>query len=641
MPELTAPTGWELTPASGSRAARVALILTGVSRDNIEELLLGLRDWATENGKLLVPEDYDCIEYVPGVMNIYCWTKFKLQRESDPQNEAIIGPFNCTGCNKELRVGQVYCEDCDRFVVCDECHLAGLRLYGTQGQATAGTCAACSAECETEGCVNRQSTKDGYTKCPECDPRGICGHCAQLAPLTQLQEKTDSENRTYLVCPSCLVYVCAECNAINVNVQDRAIGEETLHICEKCAQRYYDEERAKFEKWSDDEIPVSGNLVIPSSLERPIRTISVETEFDGDGVKVGKALASAGLVPAPDRDSYRSQGDAKGRYPCLLKSDSSVTGGELVTYLVDLDNEKHAAALLRMTEVMRGCRELGLAEFSTRAGGHIHIDLHGLTARDLWGQYTLFKYLELPIFHLAGAGAEYGHRSLEGSGYAHPGPEGPFGTVGKFAQSVLTNRGDRWALHFGNFAYAKERCECGAYITGEWASCTCNLGKATAEWRVFNSDITPRILHAWIALVQAITAYATDWEGFNEDDFPVLSWDSTPLRASATTKVEKIKERLEWIFRELPLTLHERDSLIYACKRSQLSVLGEDYLNNLINVEQVGGFGQKKPAPNPGSRKDVDFELVGATVSVEAHYVEDFYQGEDDDYDDGDDDGYY
>jgi len=369
----------------------------------------------------------------------------------------------------------------------------------------------------------------------------------------------------------------------------------------------------------DDELPVGGTLLIPSSTERPVRTISLETEFDGDGAKVGRALHSAKLLPAAERDRYTTQGEAKGRYPCMLKSDASVTGGELVTYLIDLDNEKHAAALMRVTEVMRGCRELGLAQFTIRAGGHVHIDLHGLTAKDLWAQYTVYKYLELVIYHLAGAGAAYGHRALEGSTYCNPGPDGPFGTVGKFATKMLRNHGHdyRYALHFNNFASAKERCKCGAYMTGEWAECECNLGKATAEWRVFNAEINPRILHGWLAFVQALTAYTTDMENFNEPDFPALPWDGKKLTAVGSGKKNQIKERLEFIFRELPLTVHERDSLIYALKRSALVVLGEDYLNDLINVEQVGGFGAKKAAPNPGSRKEVVFAIDGGTGPVE------------------------
>lgn len=620
MPEvLTPPTGWSITPAQQGRAARVALVLTDVSRDNIEERFTALRDWATEQGRQLVPEDYECVTYVPGSMNIYCWSTFKLQRQSDPDNGAIIGPFPCTGCSRELAVGQIYCDACDRFVVCDECHLAGLRLYGVPGQASAGTCAACSVECDQDGCRNRLSRNDSYKSCPTCVPRGTCRGCQTTAPLDQLTQHEGDDEGTYLVCPNCAVYVCAECDLYGTDVADRTLLGEVKHVCDKCAQVYYDRERAAFEKWGDDELPVGGTLLIPSSTERPVRTISLETEFDGDGSKVGRALCSAKLLPLPDRDRYSSQGDAKGRYPCLLKSDASVTGGELITYLIDLDNEKHAAALMRVTEVLRGCRELGLAQFTHRAGGHVHIDLHGLTARDLWAQYTVFKYLELVIFHLAGAGASYGHRALSGSGYTQPGPDGPFGTVGKFATKVLRNHGHdyRYALHFNNFVQAKDRCKCGAYITGEWSACECNLGKATAEWRVFNAEITPRILHGWLALVQALTAYTTDMEGFDESNFPALPWDGKTLTANALTKISQIKERLEFIFRELPLTVHERDSLIYALKRSALSILGDDYLNDLINVEQAGGFGAKKAAPNPGSRKEVVFALDGGTGPVE------------------------
>jgi len=466
-----------------------------------------------------------------------------------------------------------------------------------------------------------------------------------MVPAAQLVEHTHTPQNalndvqgTYLVCPECVAFVCDECHGHFPNVQDRVIGRENVHICDSCAQVRYDKERAAFERWDETEMPVSGSLMIPGTASRPIRTVSIETEFDGDGVKVGRALASAGLLPAPDRQRYGHQGGNNDRYPCILKSDASVTGGELVTYLLDLDNDNHAAALMRMTEVMRGCREMGQAQFTHRAGGHVHIDLHGLTAKDLWAQYTVFNYLQMPIFYLAGAGAEYGHRTLSGSGYTDAGPVGPFKTVGQFAQQVLNN-GGRYALHFGNFNNAKNRCECGAFITGTWDECTCNLGKATAEWRVWNAEVNPRILHGWLAFMQALTSYTTDMAEFNEDDFPPMPWQEVHFGDLGTVVRKTLKERIEWMFRNLPLTLHERDSLIYAMKRSELTGLGEDYLTGLIDIEPENEFGAKKPAKNPNTRKAIEFALAGvAGAGADARHVNDFYGGEDDDLDDYDDD---
>lgn len=638
---LHPPEGWRLvTSPTLARAGRVeANTDTPLARDNIEARLTGLRDWATANGLKLTAVDYSLVSYEE-YLDIYCWTSFQVRYDAinaAAHNESIIGTYPCTGCANTLRVGQVYCDRCDRFIVCDDCHLAGLKLYGTPGQATAGVCPVCSVECATVGCLNRLATNDGYTKCPTCEPRAACGHCGQLAPLAQLEAHTYN-GAAYSVCPKCVTFVCAECETHSNGVQDRRILDKTLHICEGCAEKHYAKERAKFEIWDTTEMPVSGSLLIPSTAARPVRTVSIETEFDGDGLAVGKALCAAGLLPTPERiGRHREQGDEKGRFPCLLKSDGSVTGGELVTYLMDLDHDNHASAILRMTEVMRGMRETGKAQFTHRAGGHIHIDLHGLTARDLWVKYTLFKYCELPIFVLAGAGADYGHRTLQGSGYTNPGPNGPFNTVGGFATKVLRG-GDRWALHFGNFTYAKDNCKCGAYVVGEWQNCTCNLGKATAEWRVFNSEITPRILHGWLALMQAMTAYATDLETFSEADYPALLWNTQRFSANTATTKAATKERLEWMHRELPLTLHERDSLIYACKRSQLLDLGGDYLDSLLNIEPNNAFGAKKAARNPGSRKEVAFALAAVEGNIDARYVDDFYNDEDVEFDDFDDD---
>lgn len=631
---LRPPDGWRLDVSPTARTPGQISRETPMDRGTVEASLLALRDWATENGLRVIPRDYTMVNYAE-YLDIYCWTVFGLERSDAPNNESVIAPFPCTSCGQEIRVGQVYCERCDRFVVCDTCHLAGLRLYGTRGQVGNGSCPACSVECATDGCANRMPTADGYDRCPTCDPRGACGHCRQMAPLAQLEEHTHQGN-AYLVCPACRPMVCAECDGIFNHTQDRRIGTNTLHICDACAQVYYDRERAQFEKWLPEELPVAGSLLIPGTAVRPIRTISIETEFDGDGVSVGKALCSAGLLPSPERNRYRDQGERGGGYPCLLKSDASVTGGELVTYLMDMDHENHAAAVMRMTEVMRGCREMGMAKFTHRAGGHIHIDMHGMNAQDLWAKYTLFKYLETPIFFLAGAGADYGHRSLMGSDYCNPGPDGPFESVGQFARNILRPNGGRWALHFGNFNYARESCQCGSIITGKWEQCQCNLGKATAEWRVWNAEVNPRILHGWIALMQALTAYAQDLEGFVEADYPAYPWPEKAFDRLTAGQKDLLKQRLEWMHRELPLTIHERDSLIYAAKKSQLIGLGETYLDSLLDIQAENAFGTKKPARNPNTRKATNFALVGAAVG-DVGYVDDFYQGEDEEDFDPDD----
>lgn len=610
-----------------------------VNVDNIEEWLLRLKNWATDAGLQLGANDYSQIEYSE-FLPLYIWTSFTLTRSSSPNNDAVINEFSCTGCGETIRVGQIYCTICDQFIACDSCLLIGLRLYGIRGQTGHGQCPACSVECGNTNCSNRRP-RDNFEFCADCDPREGCAHCASMTPLGQLALHSHVDQGEYKVCPQCVRFVCAECGGHFASVRDCRINNSTLHICEVCAQGYYDRERAAFEKWPEEDMPVSGSLMIPYSAARPVRTISIETEFDGDGVKVGRALASSGLIAAPRRQNYSTQGNQNDRFPCILKGDGSVTGGELVSYLLDLDNDHHAETLLRVTEVMRGCRELGLAEFSHRAGGHIHIDLHGLTAKDLWAQFTLFNYLQAPIFYMAGSGASFGHRTLAGSGYTAPPATGPFGSAEGFVMGVLeATRGDRAALHYNNFAFAKNRCVCGSFLTGNWSNCSCNLGKATAEWRVWNAEISPRILHGWIAFMQALTARATDWEDFNESDYPTLPWRRVPFERLPKSNVEDIKQRLEWIHRELPLTIHERDSLIHVCKKSQLIGLGEDFLNGLLDIEPNNTFGTKKAAPNPSSRKGTKFELTAVPgAGASANTVDEFYVDEDDEDFDAPDDG--
>lgn len=593
------PTSWrEGESPSGDRMVYVRT--QDLNRSNISTKYAAIREWADTNGFVLEPIGYDLIAYNTWC-DFYYWTGFKLT-EGTGGNGRLFNPYPCPGCGHEMDAGTGLCPDCTHINSCEACNVFGLTLYTEVGQDGHGFCGRCARACTT--CDSYLPSSSAFERCSTCDERIACAGCRQVRSMSDTTERNDSH-----YCATCITNFCEECETYDANRAALTLDGVTRHLCKTCATKVYDEQRERLEAWSIEEMPVSGSLLIPSSPSRPVRTISIETEFDGDGAEVTRALHKAGLLPAPNMDQSHTAQPNNMTHPCLMKRDGTVSGGELVTYLLDLDNDNHAEALLRMTEVMKGCRDMNFARFSRNAGGHIHIDWHGYTMRDAWASYTLFQYLQRPLYYMAGAGAEYGHRSIQGNTFGSAPNAGPFGSLRNFA---LNFPGGRDGLNMGNWTASRRQCQCGAFQAGEWSDCNCNLGKATAEWRLWNAEITPRILHAWIALMQAITAYAQSVadKDFDETKYPYLLWERRELTATASASIRDIKTRLEWMHRTLPLTIHERDSIIYTAKKSHLSVLGDPYLDGLLDIANESALGEgKKKAPNPASRKRTKFKL--------------------------------
>lgn len=596
---LTAtPTDWSLTtiPVVGTPGSIAPADVTGWNHTNLPAKYLSLKKWADTNKLEITPLSFELIRYNDW-SEVFVWTSFTLTKKITPKNDRVFGAFECA-CGEKLSIGTVFCAKCSMFQSCNQCYVSGLKLHGVSGSEDRA-CARCAKEC-SNNCGNLVAGGK-FKECVTCCPREACGLCKEVFGVKDLK----THNSLTKLCNTCYTTkVCSKCNKPDNTVAERNINNKTKVLCNPCTDLIYEEERKAFEKWDETELPTSGNMVLPSSEHRPIRTISVETEFNGSWDKAAKALYQAGLISAPSRENYSTQG-VNGKFPCILKGDSTVTGGELVSYLLDMDNENHAAALLRMTEVMRGVRETGYAQFTKNAGGHIHIDLHGFSIGDLWAYYTINKFQEMTFYYIAGAGADYGHRSLAGNSYGNPPSVGPFGSKKAF---LLGMRGQgRTGISVSNYVGNAAQCRCGAYGVSEWKTCTCDLGKATSEWRLWNAEINPRILHAWIAIMQSVTAYAMDMEEVNEANFPYLEWKKKHFTLLTAKDKSALKERLEWIHTELPLTHDERDSIIYACKKSELIGLGERFLDGLINLESTSSFSTKTKPRNPYSRKDVSF----------------------------------
>lgn len=392
---------------------------------------------------------------------------------------------------------------------------------------------------------------------------------------------------------------------------------------------------------------------------RPFRTVSVETEVDGDGSAFAMGLYRAGVIGTDRVMQYGYYPGDPFPHVAFCKSDASVSGGELVFDRMNLQNPVHAAAFYKSMAVVRGLEKDGKIAFNPNCGGHAHIDAHGFGFYDALRVLILYGHLEEPICRLAGAGKKYGHRTLfkghdqantSGTGYSNPVKKAPFVDIDEAFAEVMHQAtsgpwGDRahdpYRMRGLNLTiYANCMCQgCGnsipvkeqdddpystsAYKRAEkqyvdqqtrlyisagrsvaaanitkWRAafkrsyqgtgqmdlktCTCRQPKCTIEWRVWNSQSNPRIMYGWIALMQAVHAYA--WKPADDlrvyrtfENLEPFDWESKPYSKLTQKAQSKAQERVAWMFAELPLTAVEKDALAYSYMRTPYKEWGKAF----------------------------------------------------------------
>lgn len=349
---------------------------------------------------------------------------------------------------------------------------------------------------------------------------------------------------------------------------------------------------------------------------RPFRLCSIETEVDGRGTFMAQELYQHGIIHEPHVQNYGWKPPMHYDKVAFLKYDGSVTGGELVFDLLDLTNPVHSAALMRALERLRVLEKEGFIQYNPNCGGHIHIDASGFGYYDVVRLMTLFGFLEEPIYRLAGAGKTYGHRTLyrgydranAGNGYANPIKKGPFEEPRQIYR-LLSSQGRMSGLNVVPYMSGENCCsgECGSNMVfvsrdenrfeiRDKKTCTCPMQKNTLEWRVWNSQGNPRILYAWIALMQAMHAWA--WRPADSPNYPKhepmpeYSWTWKPFNKLTTEQQRLAQDRVQFIFHELPLTSLEKDALRYAFMRTPYKKFGKEWFNQQANTPY-------KPPPYP------------------------------------------
>ena len=448
-------------------------------------------------------------------------------------------------------------------------------------------CVNCCKLCDTEGCPEHRSIQDAVSnrtgKCDICAPRVRCHFCSSWFTTAELTETDEGQ----FVCGECDVhYRCAGCNTHNAQVIKQADG---TNLCGVCHGERVDAERIPHEKFEEEELPKGGSLKLSCLTNRPVRIMSIETEVDGDKHALANTLYNEGLVREAFVEGYSTGCPDNSSWPAFLKHDGSVTGGELINYLIEFDKATHANSVKNVFAKLRSLEKLGKVEYNPNCGGHIHIDAHNFSTDNIWRLVTGYNYLEDVIFRLAGAGHEYGHRTLvpghdranNGRGYSHPTAKGPWGVKSNAFRACMDQ--DRMTgLNFKPYQNAVNYCVCGAGADNLRA-CICPLPKCTIEWRVWNSQGNVRILHGWLAFMQSLHAWADtpkEMTQAEEDQFPSLGWTKQKWTSTSAGHQKVALERMRWIFENLVFSNEEKDSLLYAFGETDI-VFPDGFLDEL------------------------------------------------------------
>lgn len=438
------------------------------------------------------------------------------------------------------------------------------------------TCSICSPLCQHEGCQNPINSYVSF--CGEHAVNWRCSHCEGTFILDTGVEPRYAPGTENALCANCEQFLCVTCETM----QPRRIRPNTegVYVCRRCFLGADDAE-----EFDDD---AEQELAIPVIEGREnIRRCGVEIEGANatqTGQNLAAALYDAGVSNASGMGSYHS-GDALGF--AHVEQDSSVDW-ECVIGPINFAVAEDVSRLNTAVRTIRSMVRDGRLGLDLRAGCHIHIEASRTSLDGAFNLSTLFAYAEDTIFRLAAARWPI-HRAVQDTHYTQPIPK----EIRKvqFARAHSESDNARYyALSFNNyFRQMLSKCRCGASRYDSWEDCTCNLGKCTFEFRVFNTTANPRKLHAYFALTQALVAYAmaqgkVDPEEWPAEAFMPQRFKDMPEDTQEAT-VASWRTRLAWMFTYLPLTGDEKESLAYCVRNSELASVGEDFINSLLADE--------------------------------------------------------
>ena len=571
-----------------------ALGVLSVQGDNTEypALIARLREWAVENNLVVRPDrerqiwtgDNPHRETVLVRRPTHIWigrenpeSPFEFDSGQEWEED-----FTCPHCGE---VHPAYTASCNGLAfACANCQATDTQLMDT-GYNT--VCTTCGRPCAIDGC-GVYVVGENRIYCEDHRVDAYCAGCDAYMERNIEDEPFIQAADGNIYCDGCTLLVCQNCRRF----YRRGLtwnSDLELNVCRRCL--FVGADGTSGESFDEDADMTNKAMQIPTIPGREnVRQCGIEIEGangDGNGNDLAVALYDAGLSAIDGMAGYH-HGDGSGF--AHVERDSSVDW-EVVIGPLNPANQRQVRDLNSVVRIIREHIKDGRLGLDLRAGCHIHVEAARTSLTGAFNLNTLFAYLEDVIFRLAAARWPV-HRAIMNTHYTAPIPKDLRKL--QFARTHNDEDARYYALSFQNyFNRVLSNCHCGAVRYDSWEDCECDLGKCTFEFRVFNTTANPRKLHAYMALAQALVAKAMSLGELDNasDTFPALEFRTRRFKDMPETEQEEIvglwRDRLAWMFNELPLTDAEKESIAYCIRHSELEQVGAEFIESLLPEQQV------------------------------------------------------
>jgi putative amidoligase enzyme len=543
-----------------------------LNNEAAREAFSALRNWCAENQFNFagVASDYFYDTDSSIQMNVpYYFTLCERGSRNSLDPETLLGQRNCE-CGEEVSYPTAICPSCETKLYCESCRKFSSRVEWSPENGA--FCDHCGVRCPNEECETGLYHRNDNL-CPECNPGVRCSGCRRMFYTSdEALSEWEAPNGTIVeYCTACYDGLCHSCNQI---AGSDSILEDEGHQCLSCVSRNSDEE------WDENSTLENSSLAIPTIPGREtIRLVGVEIEgangpdmYENDaGNLLASELYTAGLSRSSQMGGYHSSS----RSLVHVERDSSVDW-EMVIGPLNVAHPDHVDILNRSVRVVRGLINDKTLKLDMRAGLHIHVGADRVPFHNAYNLHKLYMYMEDFLYRFGAAKWPY-HRSINRRGRDQAGKSPS--TEGKlhFARTFSGQR--YYGLSFDNyFARYFEQCGCGARTYGLFDECTCDLGKCTFEFRLFNTTANTVKIHAYLAMCQALVAKAIEMDEIKDtENYPTL--DFVKVKVSDMTSSEKRKMNREWekrivfVNENLPLTPEEKKSIHYCIMNSEMGKL--------------------------------------------------------------------
>lgn len=540
-------------PASGSYI--IYSFFNNASSRRTRETYAGLKSWAeSEDVRLHTRSSEPFGSWripIPYIMAIV------LPGEMHPDPEANISQDNCWDCGSSVLFpttqcpcsAVLYCTGCNTFIDSD----GSFHTDRNSGVRYCNSCANVCVDCDSH-------YSPGFSECPQCHHIERCNYCGGFW-AEESMEWVDELEAYY--CSSCSSGMCRNCN--NMCSPD-SLNED--RFCSACSFNSIGEEEESGETVETLEIPT-----IPG--RENILRIGIEIEggngkgMSRTGHNLARMLRDVGLSYYGEMLGYHHYREAPG-YKVHVERDGSVDW-EMVIGPLNMADASDVKILDDSVRVVRDMIRAKNARLDMRAGLHIHVEAAKAPLEKAYNLHRLYMFMEDWLYRVGAAKWPHHRAIFESRGHPQKNPQ----LIGKlaFARNLADNR--YYGLSFSNYlATYFGACNCGARQYGLFEECTCQLGKCTFEFRLFNTTANTTKVHAYLALSQALVAKALSMDEIGDDEYPELDFVKSKVEDFSPTKLRKYKKEWEkinqWVYDELPLTDQERQSIYYCIMNCEI-----------------------------------------------------------------------